>query len=361
MSIHPIAAPAVPQGDVTPASEADHLLGIAPGSRLLLVASTGGHLTQLAKIAGRLEASVDSTWVTFDSAQARSLLARYSDVRYMPYVAPRDFKGAARVARQVAKIGRAESYDAVISTGAGIALGLPMLTGTRTRRIYVESVSRVQGPSLTGRVLSKLPGVELRTQHEGWASRRWKHEFTLLDDYRVVPRQRLGDAGRPLSILVTLGTIKPYRFDALVHAVQNLLVEGDRVVWQLGATTGLEGLPGQVMESMSRTDLQGFAAQCDVVISHAGVGTAVDLLDMGIHPVLVPRRAAAGEHVDDHQAQIGDMLDGKGLATVRLPEDLTRADLLASAGKLVVSAADLGGDDLELSLLEEAWALDSGA
>jgi UDP-N-acetylglucosamine transferase subunit ALG13 len=329
------------------------------------VASTGGHLTQLAKIAARLEASVDSTWVTFDGAQSRSLLTRYTDVRYMPYVAPRDYRGALSVARQVARIGRDESYVAAISTGAGVALGLPMLSRRKLRRIYVESVSRVKGPSLTGRVLAKVPGLELRTQHEGWASDRWKHEFTLLDDYRVVPRQRLGDTRRPMSILVTLGTIRPYRFDALVKAVEALLIDGDRVVWQLGATTGMEGLPGQVVESMSRTDLQGYAAQCDVVISHAGVGTAVDLLDMGIHPVLVPRRSSAGEHVDDHQAQIGDMLAAKDLATVRLPETLTRADLLASAGKLVLSAADLGAPDaFDFAALDDEdglWAMDSGA
>lgn len=321
-------------------TDCDTLLGIAPGSRLLLVASTGGHLTQLAKIAARVEASVDSTWVTFDSPQSRSLLARYSDVHFVRYVAPRDVRGILRTIRTVVAIARRGQYAAAMSTGAGVALALAFLP-RRMRRIYVESVSRVEGPSATGRLLERAPGIERRTQHVGWASARWPFEFTLLDDYEVVPTQRHDDPTRPLSILVTLGTIKPYRFDAALEAVSRLLVPGDRVVWQVGCTTGLT-LPGQVAETLDRVEFQGLAAQCDVVVSHAGVGTAVDLLDMGISPVLVPRRADRGEHVDDHQAQIGSTLGEKGLATVRHPEELTRADLLAAAGRMVVSRADLG-------------------
>jgi UDP-N-acetylglucosamine transferase subunit ALG13 len=330
-------------------------LNIAPGSRLLLVASTGGHLTQLAKIAARLEASVDSTWVTFDSPQARSLLARYSDVRFIPYVAPRDIKGILRTVRAVVKIAREGKYAAAMSTGAGVALALPFLP-RRMRRIYVESVSRVDGPSLTGKLLERVPGIERRTQHAAWASKRWPYEFTLLDDYHVVSRPRTSEQFAPLSILVTLGTIQPYRFDAAVGAVEKLLIPGDRVFWQVGCTTGRD-LPGQVRESLGRGDLQGFAAQCDVVISHAGVGTAIDLLDLGIHPVLLPRRAQYEEHVDDHQAQIGAMLGDRNLATVRYPETLTRADLQTAAGFLVVSRADMGADEPIDDLSAELYGL----
>lgn len=328
-------------------------MDIAPGSKVLLVASTGGHLTQLVKIAAKLEVSVDSTWVTFDSPQARSLLARYTDVRYVPYVAPRDVRGILRTVRTVAKIARHGDYDAAMSTGAGVALALAVLP-RRMRRIYVESVSRVTGPSATGRVLARIPGLERRTQHAGWASKRWPYEFTLLDDYEVVNRNRPAESMRPMSILVTLGTIQPYRFDAALQAVERLLVPGDRVFWQVGCTSGLD-LPGHVMESMGRVELQGMAAQCDVVISHAGVGTAVDLLDLGISPVLLPRRAEHGEHVDDHQAQIGEMLEARDLATVRFPEQLTRADLQAAADRLVVSRADMGAehdDNLDSELFE---------
>ena len=321
--VSPDAGPLVP-----------HLLGIAPGSRLLLVASTGGHLAQLVKIAALLGASRTSTWVTFDSPQSRSLLKEYPDVRYVPYVAPRDLPGVLRTRAQVGRITRAGDYAAAISTGAGVALALTAVRRP-TRRIYVESVSRVAGPSLTGRLLAYAPGIERRTQHAHWASRKWPFELTLLDDYEVRTRSATSEP-RPLSLLVTLGTIRPYRFDALVDSVAALLRPGDEVTWQLGATTR-DDLPGTVVENLSREDLTTIAAASDVVISHAGVGTALDLLDLGVRPVLVPRRAAATEHVDDHQAQIAAMLGDRDLATVRHPEELTRADLLHAASKAVGS------------------------
>jgi UDP-N-acetylglucosamine transferase subunit ALG13 len=321
----------------------DTWMGITPGARLLLVASSGGHLTELARIASKLEISVDSTWVTHDSPQARSLLSRYHDVRYVPYVAPRDVRGILRTVRTVRSIARRGDYAAVMSTGAGVALALALVP-RRMRSLYVESMCRVTGPSLTGKLLERFPRVERRTQHASWASKRWPYEFTLLDEYAVVTRQRGSGPVGPLSILVTLGTIQPYRFDAAVEAVKNVLMPGDRVFWQVGCTTGHD-LPGQVRESLGRVELRGVAAQCDVVISHAGVGTTVDLLDLGISPVLLPRRAEHGEHVDGHQAEIADVMAGKELATVRLPQDLTRDDLHLAANRMVVSRADLGADE----------------
>ena len=311
------------------------LLAIAPGSRVLFIASTGGHLTQLVRIAKKIATPLSTTWVTFDSAQSRSLLADYPDVRFIPYVAPRDIKGAARAIRFLTRLGRTGNYDVALSTGAGVALSLPALRLTGLRCVYVESVSRVSGPSLTGRILARVPGLERRTQHVGWSNSRWPFEFTLLDDYEIGSSADATTVmDRPLSLFVTLGTIQPYRFDAMLNAVTRLLAPGDEVVWQVGCTNGVT-LDGQVFEGMDREKLHAFATKADVVISHAGVGTALDLLDLGIRPVLLARRSSAGEHVDDHQQQIADVMSTRNLATVRTPEALTRADLLAAGSQSV--------------------------
>ena len=311
------------------------LLDIAPGSRVLFIASTGGHLTQLVRIAEKIATPRSTTWVTFDSAQSRSLLADYPDVRFIPYVAPRDVRGAARATRFIHRVARTGDYDVAISTGAGVALSLPALRLTGLRCIYVESVSRVSGPSMTGRILARLPGMERRTQHVGWQSSRWPFEFTLLDDYELGSSPNLTLlTDRPLSLFITLGTIRPYRFDAMLNAVTRLLGPGDEVVWQVGCTTGVT-LDGPVFDGMDRETMHGFATRADVVISHAGVGTALDLLDLGIRPVLMARRSSSGEHVDDHQQQIADVMSARNLAVVRTPEALTRADLLGAAAQTV--------------------------
>ncbi|MDP9165190.1 MAG: glycosyl transferase, partial [Actinomycetota bacterium] len=268
------------------------LLGLPPSPRLLLIASTGGHLAQLFRIAALVGASRDSRWVTFDSPQSRCLLAEYPNVTYLPYVAPRDLRGIVRVTAACRKLARQATFDAAISTGAGVALALPALRAGGLRAIYVESVSRLDGPSMTGRILGRIPSIERRTQHRGWSSQTWPYEFTLLDQFRS-ERRAADESERPLKVLVTLGTIRPYRFDNALEAIKSQLRPGDEVTWQVGATDGVE-LPGRVVESMPRAEFTELASQADVVVTHAGVGTILELFDLGIHPVVLPRRSSMG-------------------------------------------------------------------
>jgi UDP-N-acetylglucosamine transferase subunit ALG13 len=53
-----------------------------------------------------------------------------------------------------------------------------------------------------------------------------------------------------------------------------------------------------------------------VVISHAGVGSAVTAIRAGKKPVLIPRLARFGEHVDDHQLQLARRFAARELALV---------------------------------------------
>ena len=61
------------------------------------------------------------------------------------------------------------------------------------------------------------------------------------------------------------------------------------------------------------------ARRARVVVSHAGVGSIMLALMAGRRPVVVPRIAALGEAVDDHQVPLARRLDAAGL--VRLVED----------------------------------------
>ncbi len=58
----------------------------------------------------------------------------------------------------------------------------------------------------------------------------------------------------------------------------------------------------------------------------------------GAGPGAGPRRAARGEHVDDHQLQIAQVAAGRGLAVVREVDDLRAEDLVTAAGLRVVPA-----------------------
>jgi UDP-N-acetylglucosamine transferase subunit ALG13 len=305
------------------------------GRKLLLCASTGGHLWQLERIARTFEADDDSLWVTFDTEQSRSLLAGRR-VLHVPYVAPRDFRGVARAAAMIHRALRAESFDGVVSTGAGLALSTIVPTAVRRMpRLYIESVSRVTGPSLTGRIVHATRLFEMWNQHPGWASGRWSYHGSVLGD--LVARQ--GPARDVQRVFVTLGTIKPYRFGRLVDHLAAILPPHVDVVWQLGVTPAPPGLRGTVHAHMSAADFQTESRRADVVVTHSGVGTVIGLIESGIFPVVVPRRSAHGEHVDDHQEEIAALVSGSGLGLVAEADELTYAGLLTAAAKEVTHAS----------------------
>lgn len=298
------------------------------GRRAVLVASTGGHLAQLVQLVTRLDLHEDPLWITFEHPQSLSLL-RGARVAYVPYVASRDYVGLARVLPRVRSILRHEDFDACVSTGAAIALAaLPQSRLMGKEAHYIESVSRFDGPSFSGRMLSHLPGVKLYTQHAAWADKNWSFRFSILQSYepRAVTPSWIAD--RP-KVFVTLGTIRPFRFDALVDRLLSVLPPGAEVVWQLGETSR-DHLPGTVITTMPTEEFDRLVTESDVVVSHSGVGSTLRILELGKSPVLVPRRASRGEHVDDHQAQVADRLSALGLVTKAEVPQLTMEHLLAA-------------------------------
>jgi UDP-N-acetylglucosamine--N-acetylmuramyl-(pentapeptide) pyrophosphoryl-undecaprenol N-acetylglucosamine transferase len=304
------------------------------GGKLLLCASTGGHLWQLERIARTFDAREDSLWVTFDTEQSRSLLAGRR-VLYVPYVSPRDVRGVLTAMVRIDQALRTETFDGVVSTGAGLALStIGPTTVRRMRRLYIESVSRVTGPSLTGRIIHATRLYETWAQHQGWASGRWTYHGSVLGN--LVARTRGVHEVR--RVFVTLGTIKPYHFSRLVERVAAVIPPGADVVWQLGVTPAPAGLRGTVHDHMSAEQFTEATRRADVVVTHAGVGTVIGLIESGIFPVVVPRRAAHDEHVDDHQAEIAGLVSGSGLGLVREADQLAYDDLLTAATKEVARA-----------------------
>lgn len=105
-------------------------------------------------------------------------------------------------------------------------------------------------------------------------------------------------------------------------------------MWQLGDTTRAD-LPGTTYQQLDAGDFARLSKEADVVITHAGAGTILDLLGRGIYPVVVPRRASRNEHVDDHQSQIAGLLRSRGIAAVSEVTDLDSAVIVAASGRMV--------------------------
>jgi UDP-N-acetylglucosamine--N-acetylmuramyl-(pentapeptide) pyrophosphoryl-undecaprenol N-acetylglucosamine transferase len=309
------------------------------GDRVLFVASTGGHLTELHRIAPAMNAARDSTWVTFDSEQSRSLLGS-TPAAFVPYIRPRDYRSTVGAIRRIREVIERERPSAVVSTGAGVAVSA--FLAARRRRIpcyYVESVSRIQGPSLTGRLVAVFHLASLRTQHASWATGRWRAYPSVLSEFEVVPSTAGATPPRRPRLFVTLGTIKPYRFDALVDAILATGLADEDTVWQLGATVR-DDLPGRAVSSVGAEEFEKLCMEADVVVTHAGVGTVITLLEAGIYPFVVPRRAARGEHVDDHQLEIADLLADRSLAEVHEADAIDAMSLRRAASRAVRARLD---------------------
>jgi UDP-N-acetylglucosamine--N-acetylmuramyl-(pentapeptide) pyrophosphoryl-undecaprenol N-acetylglucosamine transferase len=295
---------------------------------ILLVASAGGHLTQLHQLLPRLELRGRVTWVTFDTPQARSLLEG-QDVVFARYTAPRDVRRVLANTVTAARLLRTGRYRTVISTGSAVALSfLPLARAAGASVHYIESATRVVGPSATGRLLARVPGVHLYTQHLGWADRRWRHAGSVLDGWTSEP-------GRPRPIrqaVVTLGTMRTYGFRRLLERLVQLLPPDVDTLWQTGCTD-TAGLPIAAHKAVPAHDLDQAMREADVVVTHAGTGSALAALHAGRCPVLVPRTHAMGEHVDDHQHQTAREFSRRGLAVTAVPERLGSHHLAAATAR----------------------------
>lgn len=120
-------------------------------SRLLFVASTGGHLAQLLQLRSWWQHH-DRTWVTFDKADARSTLAG-EHVVHAYHPTTRHLGNLARnTLLATATLDRVRP-DVVVSTGAGVAA--PFFLMGRARGIptvFLEVYDRLDSTTLTGRL-----------------------------------------------------------------------------------------------------------------------------------------------------------------------------------------------------------------
>lgn len=119
---------------------------------ILLVASNGGHLLQLVQLKDAWDRS-RRIWVTFDKPDSRSLLAG-EEVIYAFHPTNRNLLNLLRNLALALRVVWRLRPAAVVSTGAGVAVPFCYVArGAGARVVYIESFSRIEQPSLTGRLV----------------------------------------------------------------------------------------------------------------------------------------------------------------------------------------------------------------
>ena len=116
-----------------------------------------------------------------------------------------------------------------------------------------------------------------------------------------------------ILIYVTLGT-QDKSFKRLLLAIQRQIDLGnikDKVVVQAGCTK-FESKDMQIFDLIDRDEFDRYMEECDLLITHGGVGSIIGGLSHDKKVIAAARLAKYKEHTNDHQLQIIDVFSKDG-------------------------------------------------
>jgi len=133
---------------------------VPSGTHVLLVGSTGGHLTQLLALKPWWERH-ERSWVTFKSRHAESLLAG-ERIAWAYHPTTRNIPNLIRNTWLAWRLLRRDRPDVIVSTGAGVAFPFFLLGRLwRIPTVFIEVYDRIDSPTLTGRLVRPLASLFL--------------------------------------------------------------------------------------------------------------------------------------------------------------------------------------------------------
>jgi UDP-N-acetylglucosamine--N-acetylmuramyl-(pentapeptide) pyrophosphoryl-undecaprenol N-acetylglucosamine transferase len=297
--------------------------------RICLAASGGGHLRQLLDLEPAW-ASHDTFFVTERTALGESVAKEYR-THFVTHVA----LGQAKLGRPWLMIRsawrnwiesgaamRRERPDVIICTGAGAVFGALLwgkLYGAKV--VAIETFARFDRPSAFMRIASKFSD-ELIVQSA--PLQRWFQRAKVFDPLRMTTQPR---PAKERLLFVTVGATLP--FDRMVESVAELKRAGDipeKVLAQVGIG-GVQWPELECVETMSFDEMRSTLKRADLVVSHGGTGSLITALRERCRTVVMPRLFERGEHYDNHQLEISEAFEKRGLvrtarSTVELREAL---------------------------------------
>jgi UDP-N-acetylglucosamine--N-acetylmuramyl-(pentapeptide) pyrophosphoryl-undecaprenol N-acetylglucosamine transferase len=303
--------------------------------RICMAASGGGHLRQLLDLRA-LWSSHDYFFVTEDTALGQSLQEEHPTF-FVPHFA----LGQARLGAPLKMAWRAfvsffktaalmirKRPQLVITTGAGAVFFTVVwarLLGAHV--VVIESFARFDHPSVFGRMTKPL-AHDFVVQSEALAAHYPEARF--FDPFRILDT-KVG-AKQPL-MFATVGAVLP--FDRLVNMVAEANARGaisDRILIQTGIGGARpDGL--EVVETLPFDDVQALLRDASIVVCHGGTGSLITALREGCHVIAVPRLFRLGEVYDDHQLEISEAFEQRGLVQVANTAEELAAAVAATAGR----------------------------
>lgn len=151
----------------------------------------------------------------------------------------------------------------------------------------------------------------------------------------------------PIHVVVFVGT-DHHPFNRLVESVdawfKSALETNDQITCMIQYGTSARPETAQGFPFLDRAGIESQLGLADIVVSHGGPSTIVEVLRRGKIPMVMPRDPSLGEHVDGHQQRFAAHMAKRGLITsIRSTGDLLAAFDTAMDGSReeLIAAADL--------------------
>lgn len=132
-------------------------------------------------------------------------------------------------------------------------------------------------------------------------------------------------------IFVTLGT-QDKGFKRLLDAIEKEITNGqikEEVVVQAGYTE-YKSKNMKIFDLLPLADFNNYIKNCDILVTHCGVGSIIDGLKANKIVVGAARLKEYGEHTNNHQVQIRDKFASEGY--------ILKLDNFADLGKILNQA-----------------------
>lgn len=115
-------------------------------------------------------------------------------------------------------------------------------------------------------------------------------------------------------ILVTLGT-QDKKFYRLIKEIDDLIRRKkikEEVIIQAGSSSNYKTDRMKLINLLPMDEFERLLNECDLLITHGGVGTILSGLKKNKKVIAVPRLKKYKEHVNDHQVQIVNNFSDEG-------------------------------------------------
>ena len=117
-------------------------------------------------------------------------------------------------------------------------------------------------------------------------------------------------------IFVTIGNDGRH-FERLLDRIGILMEQNfDEFIVQFGNSKNNLNRCENIKPFFDRQDFSRFLGAVDLIITHAGAGTLLQIAQQGKFPIVVPRLKKYQEHINNHQVDIASEFEKKGLCKI---------------------------------------------